>query len=156
MDVKNVLASVSYLDFVNKINALANELMYGANGGYINLKSKDAIISAKTVLEKFSANSSKLRKEIDSQSADKLIQAKKEDLAKLVKKHYDSQIPVWIDEVFEQLSDNLLFEVSINKQKANAIYNDLICAINWYCDIKKLDKFISENYNDYEIVVGVC
>lgn len=154
MDKNNIISSISYLDFVNKINCLINELLYSKTG-YVFLKSKEAIFKAKHVLEKFTVESNKLRKDVSLEAADKIIKLKKIDLFNLVKKHYDSQIPIWAQEVFDDLIDNLLLDLSLNKDKAQNIYHEIINLINWLSSIKKFDKItyqaiLNENIQKFQ------
>ena len=46
----NVVKSICYLECVNKITSLVNELLYSADKGYIYLKSRDAIFGFEKVI----------------------------------------------------------------------------------------------------------
>ena len=140
MENKNIIASISYLEFVNNITALINKLLYSPEEGYINYTSKDAIISFKNIVKKFDNEVLKLSRDLNYSDIETLIKSKKKDLILAIQKHYDNELFVWADEVFDNLVDNCLFEVSINKQKANEYYNQLACAVGWLCDIKNSSK----------------
>jgi len=139
MDIKNIIASISYLEYVNKIDSLCNELLYANNSGYIYAKSKEAIIKRNEILERFSYEVDKIKNETGLQSEKSFISRKKEEFVKLLNKHYYSQIPIWIDDVYVELIKNCFFELSMEKDRAHEIYLKVLNAINWYAQIKELN-----------------
>lgn len=140
MENKNIVSSISFLEFVNNINSLINRLLYSSNEGYINLKSKNAIIGFCDFVKKFDNEAIKLSKDLDYSEVETLIKSKRKDLILQIQKHYNQELLVWADEVFDDLVENCLFSVSINKYKAKEYYNQLIKSINWICEIRGLSK----------------
>lgn len=140
MDTKSIVASITCLDFVNKINSLCNDLLYSPNDGYIYTKSVQAINLRDKVLETYSFESNKLLAEFGFSDENDLIQKKKEELQKVIDKHYRLQLPIWAKEVFDELIEHNFFELSINKTKANEIYNSINSAILWLANIKKMPE----------------
>lgn len=147
MSLEHICASISYLEFVNKITSLYNELLYGTVDGYFNKKSKEAISQAKIIVKKFDYESQKILKTFSFSDESNFILKKKKDLIAKIKQHYNDELRNWADEVFDEFVDNLFLELSLDKTLKDKAYNSLICAINWLSDVKKLDK------NDYQSII---
>ena len=140
MENKNIVSSISFLEFVNNINTLINRLLYSSSEGYTNLKSKNAIVGFCDVVKKFDNEAIKLSKDLDYSEVETLINSKRKDLILQIQKHYNQEVLVWADEVFDNLVENCLFAVSINKNKAKEYYSQLVKSIRWICDVKGLPK----------------
>lgn len=140
MSENNVILSISFLEFINQISSLINEILYSNESGYTFLKSKDAVKSFSKIIAKFDFEAAKLKKNVDFSDVDKFIEMKKNDLISIAKKHYESQIPIWADEVFDNLIDNLMFELSLDKSKSASISEHILCALDWICQVKKINE----------------
>ncbi len=140
MTVKNLVASVSYLEFINKITSLFNKLLYNSQDGYIYLKSKDAIVNAQNVIKKFNHEAQNIKNTFSFYDDNDFISKKKDELIIKVKEHYNKELINWADDIFEEFIDNLFLELSLDKDKAQKLYNSLICAINWLAEIKQIEK----------------
>jgi len=138
--MNNIISSVSYLEFVNKISSLINELLYSPNNGYILLKSKNAVEGYESFLKKYDSETDKLVKEYDIPNAHDFIKQKRKTLLIAIEKHFSSEAQVWIDEVFNDLIDNILFDLSIDKQNSQKYFEDILKAIDWFCEIKTLEN----------------
>lgn len=139
VNIENVVKSANYLDFINKIDMLIHELLYSEQG-YTMLKSKEAIKNASDVVQTFENEAQKLINEFEISKGFDIVENKKLELQTQVKKHYDKQIFVWVDEIFEELVENSLFSLSLDKEKADLIENRIMCAISWVCEIKEFDE----------------
>lgn len=136
----NIAKSISYLELVNNITSLVNNLLYSQENGYCNWGAKDAVLNFENVVKKFDSEVLKLTKNINYSDVENVIKTKKLNLIKEIQKHYESQIMLWADQVFDAYVDNSLFELSIHKTKSEEIYNQLIRAGNWLCEVKKISK----------------
>ncbi len=137
-----MLKSTSYLEFINELDNLVYELLYSQNGGYINLDSKDAVVEAKNIIEKFSYEASKIRKKVDFENADSIVKDKHKELLNQVEKHYNKEAIQWADNVYQDMIENCLMGVSINKEdkeSTDKLYNRGLCAISWIKDVKNLN-----------------
>ena len=155
----NIISSISRVDFINKINLLIQDLLYSPENGYILLKSKDAIDGFSKVVEKYNYESSKISKESGFAKADEFIKLKEKDLMLAIQKHYDSQVLVWIDEVFDVAIDNLLLDLSLDKTRKDEIYNHVYALIDWAVEVKNLsinerNKIIEEVKKEFETVLN--
>ena len=139
MENKKILDNISYLDFINKINSVSNELLY-SQSGYCLLKSDEAVKSKDFVIEKFYFEANKIKNSLNFSDINNYIDLKAKDFVQIVKKHYNFELLVWAQDVFEQLSQNYLFELSINKEKLKEIYSGLMNLILWLGNIKKLSN----------------
>ena len=117
MEIKSIIASISCLEFVNKINSLFNDLLYSSNDGYMYTKARQAIDSKDKILELFSFEADKIIKQTGFCDDNNIVAKKKKELVEIIDKHYCSQIPIWAQEVFQELVDNYLFQLSLNKTK---------------------------------------
>ena len=140
MVIKNVIASISCLEFVNKVNSLSNELLYSSDNGYFSTNSKEAIIKRDEYIERFLHEVNKLKNETEFIDELNIISKKKQEFVENINKHYLSQIPIWADDVYSESIDNSFFELSLNKDKAVEIYSNIISALNWYSQIRELDN----------------
>lgn len=151
MNISNIYNSVKFIDFVNALDNLVNELLYSKETGFIYLKSKNAINEAEKIIRKFEFESSKIKKSADIKTSFEIIENKKNYFVDVVKKHCRQQLFVWVDEVFDEMIDNSLFKISLNDKNVSEIYNRCINAILWYCDIKEFDSHQKESLlNDFE------
>lgn len=148
--MQNIISNISYLECVNNINSLINELLYSPDNGYIYLKSKDAIENFEKVIENFEYEVSKIIKKYSFNDSQKYINFKKNELIQVMRKHYNEQIPIWASEVFDILIDNLMFKISVDKNQSEIIWNYLLQAIEWVSDVKKMDNY-SKNLLTMEI-----
>ncbi len=139
MDNNKILNSISYLDFINKINSLTNDILYSQTGYYF-LKSIEAIKSKEAVIEKFYFEANKIKNSLNFSDESNYIELKARDFIMLVEKHYNSELLNWSQDVFEELSQNYLFEISVEKNKAKDIYSSLMNLILWFSKIKKFSK----------------
>lgn len=144
----NVVKSISYLEFVNKLTAFVNNLLYSPDSGYLYWSSKEAVLNFEDIIKRFDLEASKLAKNIDVSDIDSVINSKKHLLILAMQKHYEKQVMVWADEVFDELVDNCLFELSLNKEKSQELYKSIISSVNWLCDVKNLDK------DDYQALLN--
>ena len=143
--MNNLLNSVIYLEFVNNITSLINNLLYSPQEGYVLLNSKDAIFGCDKVVEKFNHEVNKISKNVCFDDLENLIDQKRNDLIKKINEHRNSQISVWIDEVFNSLKSNLIFEISIDKNNTNVCYNSFLRLLDWYCRINSYDEKLKHN-----------
>ena len=111
----NLLSGISYVEFINNIDNLINELLYSPDNGYTALYSKNAVMSAQKVLDKFNHESQKLKRQVDFPDSDKIIDEKRADLIKQIKKHYEAQQLAWADEVYGNMLENCFLQASIFK-----------------------------------------
>ena len=118
--------------------------MFSPQEGYCYLKAKDVIFQFSNFVSKFEFEADKILNNYNFSSKDEIVTDIKKDYLEILKKHYNKQIPIWSQEVFDEFIDNIFFELSINKIKADEIYNQMLAAIDWLCRIQKLDieKFI--------------
>ena len=135
---QNVAKSIVYLEFINSITSLTNNLLYSQQDGYYSWSPKDAILNFENIVKKFDSEALKLVKNVNYSDVEDVINTKKVYLIKEIQKHYDVQILLWADQVYNDFVENLLFELSIDKTKSQEIYNQLIQAINWLCEVKKI------------------
>lgn len=143
MNKNNIVVSTSYLELINNIDSLIYELLFDENSGYTNLNSKDAVLSASKILDKFDWEVTKLTKENNFTSLKDVIKEKRNELISFIKNYYDKELENWSSEVFEKLLDNLLFSVCINKnnpEKIKEISYKAYCAINWQAEIQYFSK----------------
>ncbi len=142
MEINSVLKSTSYLEFINELDNLVYELLYSDNGGYITLSSKQAVVEAKNIVEKFVYEAQKLRKKVNFENVDSIIKDKKNELVEQIEKHYKKEALEWADNVYNDMMENCLMGVSINKENkenTDKLYNRGLCAISWIKDVKNLD-----------------
>ena len=144
MEENNLVVSIYYLEFINNLDKLLWELLY-SNDGYINLTSKQAILEADKVIERFDFEANKLRKEVDFEKADLIIEEKRDELTKIVKDHYKKQAVIWANDIYENMLDNCLLNVTLyktNPDMVDKIYNRTLSAAGW---ISEINKFSNED-----------
>lgn len=165
---KNHIESISYLEFINNLDDVFYNLLYSQQNGYINLHSKNAVNDFTSYVEKFDWEASKISDKINSANLTQVINNKKEDFIKELKKHYFEEVEVWVQEVFENLIQNILFSFSLNKDNkevTDALYNRALSAIGWFCEITQksdedrnlivqkfnndLNQTLNTSYSDY-------
>ncbi len=157
MNNVKLLAGISYIEFINNVDNLINELLYSPDGGYTALFSKNAVISAQSIVDKFDHETEKLKKQIDFPDSDKVIEEKRKDLIKQIKKHYDIQSLAWADEVYQNMLDNCFLQATIfknDKEVRDKIYAKIISGVSWIANVRKLNdetlnKLIKFNLNKF-------
>lgn len=143
MENKNLIFSTSYLEFINNIDNLVSNLLYSQQGGYTTLASKDAVVSASQIVEKFNREAQKLKKDADFENSDEIIAEKRKDLIKQIKKHYEEQSLVWADEVYQNMLDNCYLQASIHKndkEMTDKIYARILSGASWISNIHGLSN----------------
>ncbi len=157
MNKSDLLTTVSYLEFVNNVDNLVFELLYSSKDGYTGLLSKNAVMSAKDYFERFNHEAEKLKKNIDFDCADKIIDEKRNNLIKQMKKHYDTQILRWADEVYQNVLESCFLQAAVFKDDKNMcdkIYAKILSCISWICNVHnysddKMSRMISLNINKF-------
>lgn len=157
MNKSDLLTTVSYLEFVNSVDNLVFDLLYSSKDGYTGLLSKNAVMSAKDYLDKFNHEAEKFKKNTDFDSADKVIEEKRSNLIMQMKKHYDTQILCWADEVYQNLLENCFLQASVFKSDKNLcdkIYAKILSCISWICNVHnysddKMSRMISINIDKF-------
>lgn len=137
MKENNLVISTYYLEFINNLDKLLWELLYSETG-YTNLKGKDAVIEADKILQRFDFEANKLKKEVDFDNADLIIEEKKLEFIEIVKKHYQKQTVFWANNVYENLLDNCLLNATLHKDNsdmADRIYNRALSGVSWICEV---------------------
>ena len=142
--MKNIVASLTTLELINKISSAANDLLYSSDYGFLNLTSKNAIDNRNKILEKYDYEVSKIQTKSSVSLSAQILSSKKKEFISKIEAHCNKELFVWIDEEYSKFLDNSYFELSIDKNNAEIIFYRLIQALNWYSNIKKLSK---EEYN---------
>lgn len=143
--MENIISDIRYLDFINKVNKISNELLYSPEDGYFYKKGKDAIDLKEKICEKFLFEINKIKNLSKISVENEILNKRKSLFFNNVKKHYISQICIWADEVFDEFVSNFLFELSLDKSKINEIIPQFEKLINWYCVIRNLNETQSQN-----------
>ena len=138
MNTDKIIKSIQCIEFVNKINSLANKLLYDSNDGFIYLKSKNSLLNREKILEKFSFEADKIKQELNFSEDNGFIDEKKEELKIIISKHCNAELPFWIDEVFDELISNFLFSLSVNKELKDEIYFKILESLAWYANVKNI------------------
>ena len=141
MNNENLLTSISYLEFINNIDNLVFDLLYSPNNGFMGLLSKNAVTSAQGYLEKFNHEAEKIKRQVDFNNADKIIEDKKNDLIKQIKKHYNIQVVAWADEVYQNMIENCFLQASAfrdDKDIQDKIYAKILSCVSWMANIHNL------------------
>jgi len=144
MEENNIVISTCYLEFINNLDNLLWELLY-SQSGYMNLKSKEAVIEANKILERFDFEANKLKKDVDFEKADEIIEEKREEFIEIVKNHYQKQAVIWANDIYENLLDNCLLNVTLHKNNpdmVDKIYNRALSGVSW---ISEVNKFSAED-----------
>jgi len=155
--LKDLIESTNYIETFNRFDNLINELIYSQNTGFINLRSKEALDGAKTVLEKFDFEADKITKENGSLNIDSIVSEKRNELIKIIEKHYIKEAKNWAYDAFNNMIDNCILQASIyndDSEFIDKIYKKGICAISWISDICAFDendknKVIKKFDNDF-------
>ena len=141
--LKDLIESTNYIETFNRFDNLINELIYSQNTGFINLRSKEALDGAKTVLEKFDFEADKITKENGSLNIDSIVSEKRNELIKIIEKHYIKEAKNWAYDAFNNMIDNCILQASIyndDSEFIDKIYKKGICAISWISDICAFDE----------------
>ena len=141
MNNENLLTSISYLEFINNIDNLVFDLLYSPNNGFTGLLSKNAVTSAQGYLEKFNHEAEKIKRQVDFNNADKIIEDKNNDLIKKIKKHYNIQVVAWADEVYQNMIENCFLQASAfrdDKDIQDKIYAKILSCVSWMANIHNL------------------
>ena len=142
MNNVKLLAGISYIEFVNNLDNLIYELLYSSDGGYTLLLSKNAVLGAQNVVDKFNHEAEKLKRQVDFTNSDKIIDEKRADLIKQVKKHYNAQSLAWADEVYQNMLENCFLQASIfknDKDIQDKIYARILSGVSWIANVHNLD-----------------
>lgn len=143
--MKNIISDIRYLDFINKINEISNELLYSPNDGYVYKKGREAIDLKEKICDKFLFEINKIKNLNKISIESEILNKRKNVFLNRVNKHYFSQIYIWADEVFDEFVSNFLFELSLDKTKIDEITPQFQQLTSWYCSIKKFDEIQSKN-----------
>ncbi len=149
MEKDNILLSTCYLEFVNNIDGLIYNLLYDENTGYTNLSSKQAVVEAQKVIEKFDYEAQKSAQMSKFNESESIIAEKRKELESFINEYSSREMIVWAQEVFEENIDNSLFSAQIYKNKPEEIKKIFYKAINtieWISDIKNLPMKTKETY----------
>lgn len=144
MDLKNIIMSAEYLEFINKLDNIAYEILYSDENGYINLTSKEAVFEAKNKILEFEKKIEILKKDVFFENSGDIIKSKREKLAKEVKKHYEKQALLWCEEIYEETIENILTEILINKDDKETIdinFQKALSLISWIVEVKGLNEY---------------
>lgn len=155
MEIRNILESTSYLEFINELDELVYNLLYSPEGGYTLLNSKEAVEAAQGVIEKFNNEAVKILKKVNFKNAQDIVEDKKQELLTLINKHYKKQALIWAEAVYSDMIENCLLSISINKdnkENIDKMYNRALCAISWLKEVRGLSeleqKGLIEKFND--------
>ena len=143
MDIKNLVKSASYLDFINRLDNLIFEILYSKENGYTILTSKEAINEAQNYILKFDNESSKIASNSDFSNKDEIINSKKQELIFQIQKHYKKELFNWIYSVYSTMKDNCILTVSINKNNPKIVSEakqKAFYVLDWFLNI--------QNYNE--------
>ena len=138
--MQNLIESTQYIETINKLDNLINSLLYSQDDGFINQSSKEAILNANKVVEKFNFEADKIAHENSFSNIDEILKEKKDELINLINKHCSKQIYIWVDEVFNNMVDNCILKACVNYQNKkfpDEIYNRILSALDWVSSIKK-------------------
>ena len=102
MNIQDIINTTSYVEIVNKLDNLINDLLYSKDSGYINLTSKDALDNAQKVIDKFNYETDKISKDSVVDNIGSILSSKKEELIAEVRKHYEKEIRNWAYNIFEE------------------------------------------------------
>ena len=141
MNNENLLTSISYLEFINNIDNLVFDLLYSPSGGFTGLSSKSAVLGAQGYLDKFNHEAEKIKSQVDFNNAEKIIEDKKDDLIKQIKKHYNTQVVAWADEVYQNMIENCFLQASVfrdDKDAQDKIYAKILSCVSWMANIHNL------------------
>ncbi len=141
--MQNIINSVGFIEVINKIDNVINELLYSENSGFINLTSKDALDNSQKVLEKFNFEADKILKESSFSNLNEIINEKREEFLYQIQKHCTKEVQTWVDEVFNNMVDNCLLNISINldnKELLEKNQNRIFSAIDWISKIKNYSR----------------
>ena len=143
MQINDIIKSANYIDTVNKIDNLINELLYSQEIGYINMTPEEAVQNAQSIIDKFNYESDKIIKESNLSNCSDLIKNKKDELIKTVKNQYEKQAVLWAREVFNHSIDNLILKLAVNKNNPDdteKVYCEIHYLINWLTEAEKLTQ----------------
>ncbi|MBQ4646392.1 MAG: hypothetical protein IJB79_03495 [Candidatus Gastranaerophilales bacterium] len=136
----NIIKSIQYVELINNITSILNDLLYSPEHGYTNLSGKDAVLNYDVVVEKFDNEILKLTKKVNFSDVDNIIKIHKQKLLSYIQEHYDKQKIVWAHDVFEDSIENLIFELILNKDNFQEIFCKISDLVDWFCSAIKADK----------------
>jgi translation elongation factor EF-G len=149
----NLIKDVLNIEFLNKIDNIIFELLYSANSGYITLNSKKAVENGQKYIEKLEKEIEKISQKYDIKNLKNIITQKQNEYIVQIKKHWQEELNIWIDEEFEKLISNIVFYGELNKNNAKLRENYYLFGINsikWYCSTMNLEdskcKNLIENF----------
>ncbi len=151
--------SISNLEFINNLDDIFYNLLYSSQNGYINLHSKSAVNDFENYIEKFDWEVSKISDKINSSNIAQIINSKKKEFIAELEKHYEEEVQIWAQEVFDNFIQNILFSAGLNKTNTKYIdmlYERILSAINWLGDFRKFEnedknillEKINQEFND--------
>ena len=143
MQLDVMIKSTDYIDFINCLDDLINELLYSRESGYINKPSKEALKAAQSVVDKFNFESDKISKHYTVTDSVGIISQKRDELIKEIKKHYFAQSKKWAYDVFSKNLENNLLKLSVYKNDKNdtkRIYDNLSCLVGWFSSLNNLSS----------------
>ncbi len=149
MEKNDVLLSTCYLEFINNLDSLIYNLLYEENTGYTNMSSKQAVIEAPKIIEKYDYEAQKLAAESKFGETENVIGEKRKELENFINEYSKQEMYVWAQEVFEKNLDNSLFSAQIYKNKPEEIekiFYRAANAINWISNVKNLPEKTTETY----------
>ncbi len=159
MEIKTVIKSTDYIEFINCLDDLINELLYSQESGYLKLTSKEALIKAQNILERYNFEADKLSKQYNLEDYENVIEQKRNELTKEIKRHYLSQVKKWSNEVFLKNINNNILRLSVYKNsidEKSRIYDNIRCCALWYSNVndlsqeekKELFSLLNTKFND--------
>jgi len=148
MEIQKLIKSAGFMEFINKLDNLINNLLYSQDEGFVKLTSKDALDNAQNLIDKFNYESDKLSKEYSYPNVDEIIKNKRFELTAIIRQHTKKQALIWAQDVFEESVENLLFKASINadnKEETLKIYQDIKTTVLWISEIFEYNDKEKEN-----------
>jgi len=142
MEIKTIIKSGEFVEKINQIDNLICDLLYSKNNGYINTKSKNALLEAENIISKFDYEAAKILKNVDYNEIEDILTDKKSELTTQIKNHYDIELENWIYELYQNMLENCFFFISINKENkavTDKFYSRAISSVSWLCDILQID-----------------
>ena len=139
MNKDDIVQETKYLELINGIDDIIFDLLYGEEGGYTKLSSKDIVLNSKKIIEKFNYEVQKTVSNSEFSDIDAIINEKREELIEFVYDFSNKNKQIWSQEVFDKFIDNSLLLAKINKNNHNKIEKILDKAyflINWISDIQ--------------------
>lgn len=137
---------IKYLDALNQLDELVNNLLYSEENGFINLLSKDAVENYYAIISKYDYESEKIAQKLSDKSIIDDISQKKDQMMIIVNKHINKQIETWSYQVMQKRIGNLILKLLMYKNSKKEVlrfYNDALNTIKWFSNLNNytLDNF---------------